>query len=120
MFKKRKEKKHDEVNIMTISQKELKNRLGKLEVINVGMKARNNQVIEGNAWGGHYRITKERTSSHPDFIVYMFCVSGSEESRLNLTSRFITLFGNPSKKFQISGFPDTEYFWWNATEIEEG
>lgn len=107
------------LNLRNIKVRELKEALLKLQVITVGNDAKNNEVIEGNEWEVNYRITKERASQFPSFVVYMLRVSGPEENRLNLTSKFIELLGNPSKKFPLGIQPDIEYLCWEAKEIDQ-
>jgi len=116
MFRKRKKRENKEIDITTITSKELKDRLSNLEVITVGAKAKDGQTITGRAYGTTYKITHERASSAPDFIVWVLRVFGPEDKRQELIKKFINLLGEPSNKFQIRGQSDIEYFYWENTQ----
>lgn len=99
--------------------KELRKALAKLPVITVGTIAQDHQIIEGNGNGAHYKITKETTPKLSSLVMYFLSVSGSEESRQKLISRFIEILGSPLNQYQTKVLPGIDFVCWNAEEIDK-
>lgn len=113
-------KKREEINVMTITVRELREKLSRLPVITVGAVVKDNQIIEGNQEGTHYEITKEESSKFPGYACYVIKISGpSEDGCLSIISMFIALLGNPLLRFPSKIFPDTVFLYYDAEEVKE-
>lgn len=104
-----KKKKRHEINIMTITTRELKDKLSKLE--------KNNQILEGTYGDARFEVTKEKSA---DVILYAVRVFGpSKDARDTIISQFKTLLldVNPIE-FPAGALPCDALFW-KADEIDK-
>lgn len=113
-------KKRIKINVMTITVRELREKLSQLPVIIVGTVVKDNQIIEGNRGGAHYEITKEESPKFPGCACYAIKISSpSEDSCLSIISKFIELLDEPLMRFPSKVFPNTVFLYYDAKEISK-
>ena len=91
----------------------------RLPVITVGTIAEDHQIIEGDEYEAHYKITKEMPSTFPDLTIYALSVSGAIENRQKVIDSFIEILGQPLNRFQSKVFSDIDFLCWQVLKNSE-
>jgi len=88
--------------------------LSQLPVIRVGTIPDDHQIIEGNEYEAHYKITKETSSTFPGLTIYALSVSGAFENRQKVIDSFIEILGQPLSRLQPKTFPGIDFLCWQV------
>jgi hypothetical protein len=95
--------------------KNLKKRMRELPTIPVGMVAKDNEIIEQDEDGCHFKVTKEMMVST---AVYSLSVSGPIEKRMNIVRQFEEFLSEPmSQPREINGLPGIVFTMWRASRL---
>jgi len=97
-----------------MDKQKIREAMSRLPVITVGTIAQDHQIIEGNEYEAHYKITKETPPNFPGLTIYALSVSGVFESRQKVIDCFIEILGQPLSRFQPKTFPGIEFLCWQA------
>lgn len=102
-----------------MDKQKIREAMFRLPVITVGTIAQDHQIIEGDEYEAHYKITKETPSTFPGLIIYALSVSGAFENRQKVIDSFIEILGQPLNRFQSKVFPGIDFLCWQALTIDK-
>ncbi|HUS59978.1 MAG TPA: hypothetical protein VMX76_01180 [Nevskiaceae bacterium] len=90
----------------------------KLPTIEGGTLAEDDQVIEGNQGGVHYKLTKEVFPFLGGLTLFSLSVSGPIEERLAFIDEIKTELGEPANVEEFPRLPGIHFAAWEANAVE--
>lgn len=102
-----------------MDMQKIRKAMSQLPIITVGTIPQDHQIIEGDEYDAHYKITKETPPTFPGLTIYALSVFGAFENRQKVIDRFIEVLGQPLNRFQPKIFPGIDFLCWQAIKNSE-